>query len=69
MPYRMLGKTIRHVSLWRLVLMLVVVYLLVFRGVPWMQGAGLPYWLRVGVMTMLPLVGLLAGPWLYPRRR
>lgn len=68
MPYQHLRSTLRHVSPWRLVLLLAVVYLLVFQGVPWMQGIGLPYWVRVGVMTMGPVIGLLVGPWLYGKR-
>lgn len=69
MSYRMLGKTIRHVSLWRLVLLTLVVYAIIRLVIPWLVQAGVPFWARAVFLAMGPVVGVLVGPWLLPKRR
>lgn len=69
MPYRMLGKTIRHVSLWRLVLLTFVVYAVIRLVIPWPVQGDVPFWARAIFLALGFPIGVLVGPWLYPKRR
>lgn len=68
MPYRMLGRTMRNISLWRLVLLTLVVYVAIRLVIPWLVGAGVPFWARAVFLAMGPIIGIGAGPWLFPRK-
>lgn len=69
MPYRMLGKTMRNLSVWRLGLLILVVYAIIRLAIPWLVEAGVPFWARAAFLALGPVVGAGAGPWLFPRRR
>ena len=68
MPYRMLGATMRNISLWRLVLLTLVVYVTIRLAIPWLVEAGVPFWARAAFLALGPALGLLVGPWLFPRK-
>lgn len=69
MPYRMLGKTMRNISLWRLVLLTLVVYVIIRLVIPWLVASDVPFWARAIFLACGFPVGVLVGPWLYPKRR
>lgn len=69
MPYRMLGRTLRNVSVWRLVVLTVAVYVVIRVVIPWMVDIGVPFWVRALFLALGPVFGLVMGPWLFPRRR
>jgi hypothetical protein len=68
MPRKTLVATLRHVSPWRLILLTLVVYVTIRLAIPWLAGVGVPFWARAFFLAMGPAVGVLAGPWLFPRR-
>jgi len=69
MPYLTLKTTLRNISVWRLVLLVVFGYILIRLAIPWLSEAGVPFWARAIFLAFGPVVGVIAGPWLYPRRR
>lgn len=69
MPRRMLVNTLRHLSLWRLALLTIAVYIVIRLAIPWLVDAGVPFWARALFLAMGPLTGVIFGPWLFPRRR
>lgn len=69
MPRVTFLTTMRHISVWRFVLLILLAYVTIRLVIPWLVDAGIPFWARAAFLAMGPVAGVLLGPWLYPRRR
>lgn len=62
MPYRMLGTTLRHVSVWRLVLLFAVSYVVIRLAIPFLIDQDVPFWIRALFLASGPVIGLFLSP-------
>ena len=69
MVRKALMDTMRRFSPWRVLILLILVYVAIRLVIPWLVEVGVPFWARAIFLAMGPLVGIWAGPWLSVRRR
>lgn len=53
---------------WRTAVFLVLVYVAIRIGIPWLAALGLPFKVRAMLLALLPVLGYHLGPLLWSRK-
>ena len=70
MPQRILLRTVAtSLSVGRMLLLTLVVYVVIRLAIPWLVQGDVPFWARAIFLALVFPTSAPAGPWLYPRRR
>ena len=70
MPQRiLLRNVVTSLSVGRLFLLTLVVYVVIRLAIPWLVQGDVPFWARAIFLALVFPAGALVGLWLYPRRR